>query len=261
MDDTMKDNPNVIKGGFTMKQQNTKQHLRLLGLVLGVVGTLYLAGCGNTTASGTDDAAAEDDTVAANASAQALTDGATNALSALSGGSGLALRAQEEAGGSETQERSMSAPDDCSYDSEAKTVTCACPKGGSMTHTFAEGVTIQSNIIEFNHTVTTTFNDCAVESCGADAVMNGQFSGEITGTHDIENPENQTTVAHFATAEACSGISINDLSMGLDLTVRWSNGQETVSGKICTSATGEIEFDSFEDLMEVMDPVGSCQAS
>lgn len=241
-----------------MKSKGIRNRNPIIGLM--VLCALLLIQCSGATGS-TDDAADDgnssslgSDTLAADASANAVVDSVADSLGSFTSGfsGSMAVKKSETDDGNDYS---------CEYDEAANSVTCACPGGGTMTHTF-DGVSVlgDDGVVRFDDNVTTVFNDCVELGCNEEVTLDGTVSGHFEGYYDYLTDERSLTYS-MGTAGTCSGLSINEAEIGFNFTVIFEGETESLSGTFCAAENGEvITFDSYEELMEQFDADNECEA-
>lgn len=217
----------------------------------GLVALLFSACSGSITEVGnpTAEPAAEPTTIETSAAVtDSLAQVVVSATEGLVGGSLLVKAVQQ------LEEESFA---DCEYDEDLDQEVCACPGGGTMTRTFAEGEEISESLFSFEDEFTITLADCVVIACEQTLVLNGTSSGDMSGTYNPETDEGSMTF-HQTTSSACSGMTINDVSMGFDITVTYDGTDEDYSGTFCLDGE-EISFASQAELRSEVDPDNTCE--
>lgn len=218
-----------------------------------LIGALVWVQCG--ASSGGSDAADSDEPTPTSSDDATTADAASGALSdslgsSLGGGGGPANLVKRQ---SEDPTHNY----DCTVSSDQTGQTCACPGGGSVTYSYNEQFVILATGGSFDQSMTVTFNDCAVPSCGDDQTINGQVTGTVSGTI---SDDGFMATAVMATAGECDGLSVGDTELGFSFTMTLDGSSESVSGEMAIAPECVvIEFDSWDDLMGDLDPDGACE--
>lgn len=245
-----------------MKKEIMVRSCVTLGLL--VVFLFLLTHCGGSNGSGI----ASQEADAADTTTSTLTDVAGSSLNSLAGGlsGSTSVKSEVSDGSSETdaeegddESRSGSKQYNCSYNEEERSQVCQCPGGGTVTHTFDDEVVIAKSLA-FDHTVKTVFDQCVVMPCAKSKTLDGELTGHVSGVFD---PVGKTTSLTFTqkTAELCAGLNIDDVKVGLDLTIAFDGSGKSVSGSICFDPPGEpIYFDSLGELKRLLGPDDFCSA-
>lgn len=185
--------------------------------------------------------------VKANTATKSLTESATALLGTFGGTETGFLLAETEAGSDFT----------CSFDDATHTMTCSCSGGGSVTQTFTESFQESENSVSFNNQFSMTYADCVMTSCSESVTVNGTATGSMQGSFQFESDEMDMTLS-FQTESACSGMTVNAVSMGFDMQMTLTDGVENFSGTICLDGS-TITFTSLEELSAAVDPDSSCE--
>lgn len=147
-------------------------------------------------------------------------------------------------------------PATCAFDPATLIVSCECEAGGTVTHVFTEGFSESGGTITFNHSFETTYNDCAFDSCSETVAIEGRVDQVMTGTADVMTGsadlrfEQRTTVA-------CSGLTIGDADVGIDMVMTFDGVESDFSGTWCVDGTS-VTFGSLIELQDLVDPTGIC---
>lgn len=160
-------------------------------------------------------------------------------------------------GADEMGERDSTQEFSCAYAVASDTVTCECPGGGSIVKVFNEGVeTATEGQTSFSHSVTESYADCVVASCGEDITLNGTLQTVVVGDFNSMTESGQLTVTH-QTEAACSGILAGETPFGFNVTVSIEDQARTIAGSLCI---GEelLTFVSIDELRELVDPDNQC---
>lgn len=215
--------------------------IAVLWLSLVIAFGLNLGGC----SSGDSDPNGAAPT--ADAATSAVTDGMASSLGALSGAPAtLATKSQ-------SQSESSSTSYSCSLNESDASQTCDCPGGGTVTF-YHDDVHILG---DFDHSFRQVFDACVVPSCDGDKTIDGEVTGRVQG--HIDPGGDIEVTATLQTAEQCAGLSVDDVNVGFEINLTWDGTDQTVGGTICLDPPGDvITFDSFEELMEIMDPDSEC---
>ncbi len=221
-----------------------------------LIGLLTLVTqCSGSADNGSENNTASGEVAASNTATQAVTDGMTTAIgSVIAGGGAPAL---VKATLDEDSDESYS----CSYHDEDNSVTCDCPRGGSVTYGFEEAFEFsEEGDYSFDHTYRASFDECVIESCGSEHTLNGEVTGNVSGSYS-EDGSISIEVSHQTAAE-CSGMSVDDLNIGFDMNMSYDGTDEEVFGTICFDPPGDvIEFNSLDELEEIVDPDLTCDAA
>lgn len=225
--------------------------LKAIRLIAFWVG-LSAASCGGTTESGiTEVGNPPATTTTVSATTKALTQATTGLAEGLAG---LALSVPSDA-----PFVTVTTTDyDCTLSIAARTLTCDCPQGGSFTRTFdgALSSTFTGTItLDRNHE--TTFNDCAITTCGETVTLSGNVTGGLSGTVNLVTDAASLQVTN-ATSGTCSGMTSDDNAYGFDMTLTLENQDVEFSGDICVS-DNDVAFGSLAELRAAVDPDETCE--
>ncbi|MBI4126866.1 MAG: hypothetical protein HY465_05170 [Deltaproteobacteria bacterium] len=136
------------------------------------------------------------------------------------------------------------------YEEEDRRQVGECPGGGTVTITFDDEVVI-AEVIDFNHTFRADFSDCVVPACAGNKTINGSLLGSAQGSYDRDARSSSLELRQYTEGQ-CSGLDVDGLAVGLDITIAYDGAEQSFSGSLCTDPPGLpdglITFDSPEDL-------------
>lgn len=141
----------------------------------------------------------------------------------------------------------------CTTGDDRSTKRCPCTAGGTIAITFSSDITIdlpdsdESDSVVVTTPYTLSFNDCIDNHNDDSIALNGTLDGIVAVTYTADTITNYT--ATLSSADACTGLSANGSSFGLDITETLNGDGEMnlFSGSFCFNEA-TIEFDSVEDL-------------
>ena len=212
--------------------------------------------CGSSTSDSGDEATPTDDAANVDATGDALADSLGDTLGGAGGPGNLVKRQMSEDGMSDEGTSTSSQSYGCTLSDDQKSQTCDCPDGGSVTYSYDNAFTILQSGGTFNQTVSVVFDACSVPSCGGSKTMDGEVSGQVTGTI---SQSGFSATAEMATSGECSGLTVGDTKLGFSLSMTLDGTTETLAGEIAIAPDCQvITFDSWDDLMDDLDPDGAC---
>lgn len=185
----------------------------------------------------------------ANGATQALSASANtfvNAVGQESSLSALALRRERPSGFEQ-----------CTFSDTGGTKqrTCSCTSG-SYTEAFAETFSQSGTVFNIDGQVSVHFDQCLVSSCGASVTLDGDMTGQVSGTIDDANSSVNLTIRH-ATSGACSGITADGTDIGFQLSMTDNGTSHDFSGTMCIGGTS-FDFSDLQQLGNLLDPAGVC---
>lgn len=219
---------------------------------LALLACLVATSCGGTTESELTEVG---NPPATTATISATTKALTQATTGLSDGlANLALTVP-----SDTSFVTITTADyDCTLSVAARTLTCDCPQGGSFTRTFDGALSATfTGTIDLDRNHETSFDDCAITTCGETVTLSGEVTGGVSGTVNLVT-DTASLEATNATSGTCSGMTADDDAYGFDMTLTLENQDVEFSGDICVS-DNDIAFDSLADLRAAVDPEEECE--
>lgn len=128
--------------------------------------------------------------------------------------------------------KTASDPQTCAYNTTTRALDCPCEISGTRSQTFENSFTIEGNTLTFDQDFTNTFTNCVVSACSENFTLNGELTGNISGTFNSDTEATNLTIT-YATSSACSGMTANSADAGFDLTLTYDGTNQTFSGSFC----------------------------
>lgn len=160
--------------------------------------------------------------------------------------------------------------DPCTESEDGKTLTCPCDE--------ERGTLVIETVEEENHdpdadghyeysgTSRIRYDHCVLYLCDGNHEINGVYEYSSTSRGNENNWEVWEYTDHLKTAQSCDGLTVDGIKVGFDIRngIRAEDSEtkeftETFTGTFCTDPPGTvISFDSYDEMMEAVDPEGIC---